>query len=113
MSMLYKGLSYVFLFPLPVSEPPASVWSLPDQLRVAKFIAPLSHNFLGTMRISSVSFRWSRKEGMKHNFSSPKSMIIRFLAKNVLSYVLKRVVLYIVLLSSSVFYSVVIVQKSC
>jgi hypothetical protein len=64
------------------------------------------------MGISSVSFRWSRKEGMKHNFWSPKSTIIRFLAKNVWANVFKRV-LYIVLVSSSVFYSVVIVQKSC
>jgi hypothetical protein len=95
--MLYKGLLYFFpFFPLPVPEPLVSVWSLRDQLRVAQFVAPLSHNLLGIMGISSVSFRWSRKEGMKHNFRSPKSMIIRFLAKNVLPYVLERV-LYIVL----------------
>ena len=81
--MLSKDLFIPFspFFPLPAPEPPASVWSLPDQLRLAQFVAPLSHNFLGAMRISSVSFRWSRKEGMKHNFWSPKSMIIRFLAQ--------------------------------
>jgi hypothetical protein len=44
MSMLYKGLLYVSFFPsLYVSEPPASVWSLPDQLRIAQFVAHIFH----------------------------------------------------------------------
>jgi hypothetical protein len=80
--MLYKGLSYVFsLFSSPVPEPPASMWSLRDQLRVGQFVAPLSLDFLGIMGIFSVSFKWSRKEGMKHNFWSRKVSLFVFLPK--------------------------------